>query len=314
MSGNSKNWRVFTAPTFHEPSTSWRVYEKDSMGQLVKTHEFISRTLAAEFIKKEIVKDKNNNKKEDSLTKEITKSNFLTSALDSLGDIPAPKVDEQDSTIEDMIDEKKTEILKNYNRKKEEFKNTSVNLIKEIADLYFDAKLIKKHSLIAFKKEMESSDISSILMQHDIAEQAVYRLHETIELGAATNRTYEVLAGMQKFVLELTLAKRKFMKEMEEDLRALNDEILMKESETSVSKNSVDASVNGNQKALTQNINFIVHAAMEEMGVYLSAPSKNPKLRRPGDLEIQEAEIVSSDVPANNLSMKKGGLDSFDED
>ena len=313
---------VFSAAAFNDKTSRWDVDEKNSMGEIKKTHDFASKKQADAFIKAEILKNSPKGQagkamKENKTTKEMMTSNMLTSALDGLGTLPMSH-DEGNADVRELLAARKLEILENWDSKKKAFTEQSKHMIAEIANLYFDAKIIKKNQLIAYKKEMEEADISSLLMQHDIAEQAVYRLHEQIEMGAAVPRTFEVLAGMQKFVLELLVSKRKFMKEMEEDLRALNDEIMMKEStDLTISDSSNTGKLTSNsQKTLIQNLHVHVEMARKEMDSYLNIPSKNVKLRKETDVDSPPAitDIDHVEVETPFLKTSKGGLSSFDDE
>lgn len=309
---------IFSAPVFNESKSKWEIDEKNSNGEVVKTHEYSSKKEADGYIKQEIMKNSLDGKakamKETKTTKEINNANMLDSALSALGPLDNMVMDEGNKDIKEMMKEQMAEIAKDWEDKKNAFANKSKQLIKEIADLYFDAKLIKKNALIAYKKEMEEADISSLLMQHEVAENAIYKLYESIKLGMAVPRTYEVLAGMQKFVLELLVAKRKFMKEMEEDLRALNDEIVLKNSTSGTDNVEGQVFVSSSQKQLITNINIMIQETRDEMQGFLDTPSKNKRLIRNTDNIQQAEEITQVEVVKDFLKTGKNGLSNFDDE
>lgn len=308
---------IFSAPAFNDSTSRWDVDEKNGKGEKIKTHDFSSKKEADGFIKAEILKNTVKGKKpmkDNKLSKEMVNANLLEDAVSTLGDTSGMVMDEGNMDIKAMMDQKLKDVLDGWNKKKEEFVNKSKNMINDIADLYFDAKLIKKNSLIAYKKEMETADVASLLIQHEVAERAVYKLHEQIEMGMAVPRTYEVLAGMQKFVLELLVAKRKFMKEMEEDLRSLNDELILKSSTNGTGDAGTGVFVSNSQKTLIQNIQILVQDAREEMGGYLAIPSKNKKLVKSTDI-VQDAEVIAhQEVVHEFIKTGKKGLSSFDDE
>lgn len=319
------DFTILSAPRYDSEKSRWFVDEKNNSGEIIKEWDFASRGEADGYIKQIIIGNKlpdTNPKKKKETKTDIakTETNFLENSLKSLslpGDNGLPTNDFQDSNWELEVEEFK----ERWKTNKEEFKNKAVNAIDAIAGLYFDAKLVKRQEAVAYKKEMEAADIATLLLQSDIAERAIFKLMQLIELGTSpSSRMFEVLAQMQKFVVDLVQAKKKFLFDVEEDFKRLRDDISILEatSQTDDGSNQIGDKTSvttNNSKLLIQNITIFAKETMGEMAQYLKVPSKNSKLKKEGDDDvIEDALLIENDENDGDfIKVAKKGLERFEE-
>lgn len=340
----SANFSILSSPRYDTDTSKWHVDEKDTSGNVVKSLPFAGKKEADEYIKGIVIKNKipgtgpKEKKVSPQMKKQIETANFLEDSLNNLGladaQLPAAITTESVSSppmlpvemgLEELEAERKRKI-EEFNTKWEEkqtlFRNKAENLVNSIADLYFDADVIKRQEMIRYKKEMESADVLALLQQMDVAESAIKKLNEIIELGQPSSRIFEVLAGMQKTVLEIVQTKRKFLKDVADDFRLLKEEIMLleaaSETDTSASgdsSNRIAMSTHSTTMVIKQ-IQTFIQQSKTELTEYQTIPSKNSNLVKETDNlnYIEEAQMVEQDdKPQEALKYKKKGLDTWDE-
>jgi hypothetical protein len=319
------NFTILSSPRYDATTSRWLVDEKDNTGKVTKTWDFASRKEADGYIKDIILSNKlpdTKPKKQTKVDQEKQTTNFLEDSLKTLN-ITAPEdmpVNSETQAADGGWEMELLEFKSKWEEKKKEFKNNAVNLVDSIAGLYFDAQLIKRHELIAYKKEMEAADIATLLQQANVAERAIVRLMEFIELGNPSSRMFEVLAQMQKFVVDLVQSKKKFLFDVEEDFKRLKDEIMLIEAtsatgEVGDSTNKIAMNTNST-KVLIQNISIFTRDTLAEMEGYMKVPSKNTRLQKKDDdfNLIEEATLIEEPEIDNFHKGDKKGLNRFEDD
>jgi hypothetical protein len=319
--------RILSSPRFNPVTDRWDVDETDSTGKVsVEKHDFASRGEADGFIRSVLMDNtlapepEKKIKRSKKLDGEIKSATLLSDSLNNLGDSNffdnIPEGIGMDQLNEEL--KQKSVLWKaSWKKAKEGFQTKAAALVTGVAKVYFDNRLMKKYEYVAYKQEMESGNIATLLQQIDVAENAVCSLSETIEGGNALPRHYEVLAQMQKLITELLKAKDEFVNRLEEGYKTLRDELTMVESlETT---ESGDSSKDSKQKLVItttsrKQLIEVVQSMSYEMEQYMKIPSGNSRLIQDGDTlgGIQEAEYAAETDQAYAPVAK--GLDTFEDD
>lgn len=333
-------WNILSSPRYDETTSKWIVDEKDINGKVSNSYDFPTKKEADIYIKNAIINNDVNKpnaqppapatkstkpatkKKETKLDKEINTSNFLEASLNTLniGDDSELPMNSGEDDLAKEWELKRQAFKKAWDDKKSQFEARAKSMIGAITDMYFDAKIIKKYDHVVYKKDIESADIVTLLQQVDVAERAIIKIMEMVELGTATSRLFEVLAQMQKLVIDLTESKRKFLQNVEEDFKRLKEDIIVLEStsQTAVVGKEGERTLlsTNNSKLLIREIETFTKETTREIDVYTRIPSKNANLLQDSD-NMQYAEEVKAEIvddPSASVRSEKRGLDSFDDD
>jgi hypothetical protein len=113
---------------------------------------------------------------------------------------------------------------------------------------YLDADIIEHNEYVKAKKRMDEMTMSSLVFQLQAGERALTRLLETIEEGDLAPRMFEVLATLQKSMLDIIKSQTMYLMATEESMKRIardaemyqertNRDVLDKHIEDGASKN-----------------------------------------------------------------------------
>lgn len=108
--------------------------------------------------------------------------------------------------------------------------NASAKAKKTISALmkfYLDADIIEKDEYIIAKKEIDEMTMSSLVYQLQAGEVALTRLLETIDDGELAPRMFEVLATLQKSMLDIIKSQTMYLMATEESTKRIARDIEM---------------------------------------------------------------------------------------
>lgn len=137
----------------------------------------------------------------------------------------------------------------NYTEMKGKASKQAQKTITSLMKFYLDADIIEKDEYIAAKKKMDEMTMASLIYQLQAGEKALTTLLETIDGGELAPRMFEVLATLQKSMLDIIKSQTMYLMAAEEatkriarDVEIYNKRVGDKEIEEATGGNSSDNS------------------------------------------------------------------------
>jgi hypothetical protein len=158
----------------------------------------------------------------------------------------------------------------NYKELKSSATKKAEKTITALMKFYLDADIIEKDEYIAAKKRMDEMTMSSLIYQLNAGEKALTTLLETIDSGELAPRMFEVLATLQKSMLDIIKSQTMYLMAAEEGTKriARDLEIYQQRANNSEIESSGGDSSNKNiqrgTKDLMAAIQAGIHGASEE--------------------------------------------------
>ena len=97
--------------------------------------------------------------------------------------------------------------------------------ITALMKFYLDADIIEKDEYIAAKKKMDEMTMSSLIYQLQAGERALTTLLQTIDDGELAPRMFEVLATLQKSMLDIIKSQTMYLMASEESTKRIARDI-----------------------------------------------------------------------------------------
>ena len=134
-------------------------------------------------------------------------------------------------------------------------KDKSIKVAKRMMDsvmkLYLSAEIIERNEYVQMKQKVEEMQLGTLLNQMAQMEHSIEMLMRTIESGELTPRMFEVLAGLQKTMLEINKHTTLHMMAAEEGMKKLKHDIDIYSDDTSTTiskkKEEEGVTVRGNR-------------------------------------------------------------------
>ena len=146
-------------------------------------------------------------------------------------DLPAPKFHNATPAI-------------NYGDMKAGAEKQAKKTITSLMQFYLEAEIIEKDEYLMAKKKMDEMTMSSLVYQLNAGERALTTLLETIEGGELAPRMFEVLATLQKSMLDIIKSQTMYLMATEESTKRIARDIeLYKKREND---QEIDNRVGGN--------------------------------------------------------------------
>lgn len=138
-----------------------------------------------------------------------------------------------DETLDLDIDPKDSQITRmptsqppvNYSEIKDKATLKAKKTISSLMKFYLDADIIEKDEYIQAKKKMDEMTMSSLIYQLQAGERALTTLLETIESGELAPRMFEVLATLQKSMLDIIKSQTMYLMAAEESTKRIARDI-----------------------------------------------------------------------------------------
>lgn len=120
-------------------------------------------------------------------------------------------------------------------------KDKSIKMAKRmmtsVMKLYLSAEIIEQNEYVQMKQKVEEMQLSTLFNQMAQMEHSIEMLMRTIESGELTPRMFEVLAGLQKTMLEINKHATLHMMAAEEGMKKLKHDIdIYSDSSTIIKK------------------------------------------------------------------------------
>ena len=110
-------------------------------------------------------------------------------------------------------------------------------MMNSVMKLYLSAEIIEQNEYVQMKQKVEEMQLSTLFNQMAQMEHSIEMLMRTIESGELTPRMFEVLAGLQKTMLEINKHATLHMMAAEEGMKKLKHDIdIYSDSSTIIKK------------------------------------------------------------------------------
>ena len=113
----------------------------------------------------------------------------------------------------------------NYTELKSSAAKKATKTITSLMKFYLDADIIEKDEYIQAKKKMDEMTMSSLIYQLQAGERALTTLLETIDSGELAPRMFEVLATLQKSMLDIIKSQTMYLMAAEESTKRIARDI-----------------------------------------------------------------------------------------
>ena len=160
--------------------------------------------------------------------------------------------------------------LVNYTELKAGATKKAQKTITSLMKFYLDADIIEKDEYIAAKKQMDEMTMSSLIYQLQAGEKALTTLLETIDSGELAPRMFEVLATLQKSMLDIIKSQTMYLMAAEEGTKRIARDIEIYQQRQNQSEIEGAGGDTGNKniqrgtKDLMAAIQAGIHGASEE--------------------------------------------------
>jgi hypothetical protein len=112
-----------------------------------------------------------------------------------------------------------------YDDGKDKSIKVAKRMMGSVMKLYLSAEIIEKNEYVQMKQKVEEMQLGTLLNQMAQMEHSIEMLMRTIESGELTPRMFEVLAGLQKTMLEINKHTTLHMMAAEEGMKKLKHDI-----------------------------------------------------------------------------------------
>ena len=160
--------------------------------------------------------------------------------------------------------------LVNYTELKSTATKKAQKTITALMKFYLDADIIEKDEYIAAKKQMDEMTMSSLIYQLNAGEKALTTLLETIDSGELAPRMFEVLATLQKSMLDIIKSQTMYLMAAEEGTKRIARDLEIYQQRANKSEIEGAGGDTGNKniqrgtKDLMAAIQAGIHGASEE--------------------------------------------------
>ena len=129
----------------------------------------------------------------------------------------------------------------------DESKNKSMvaakRMMESVMKLYLSAEVIEQNEYVQMKQKIEEMQLATLINQMHQMEHSIEMLMRTIESGELTPRMFEVLAGLQKTMLEINKHATLHIMASEEGMKKLKHDIDIYSDTSTVTKNTKDDTI-----------------------------------------------------------------------
>ena len=138
--------------------------------------------------------------------------------------------------------------------------------ITALMKFYLDADIIEKDEYIQAKKQMDEMTMSSLIYQLQAGERAVTTLSQTIDDGELAPRIFEVLATLQKSMLDIIKSQTMYLMASEESTKriARDIEIYKKRDDVREIEESGGSTENKNLQRGTKDLMAAIQAGIKK--------------------------------------------------
>jgi hypothetical protein len=129
------------------------------------------------------------------------------------------------NTDPELPSKKDLPVRMSYTQLKESASRKASRTITSLMKFYLDEDIIEKDEYIIAKKKIDEMTMSSLIYQLQAGERALTTLLETIEDGEIAPRMFEVLATLQKSMLDIIKSQTMYLMAAEEGAKRMARDI-----------------------------------------------------------------------------------------
>jgi hypothetical protein len=156
----------------------------------------------------------------------------------------------------------------NYGDMKSTSEKQAKKTINSLMKFYLDADIIEKDEYLQAKKKMDEMTMSSLVYQLKAGERALTTLLETIEGGELAPRMFEVLATLQKSMLDIIKSQTMYLMATEESAKRIARDIeLYKKREHDDEVDAAGGNANGNIQRGTKDLMNQIQAGINQADI-----------------------------------------------
>lgn len=156
----------------------------------------------------------------------------------------------------------------NYGDMKSGAEKQAKKTITSLMQFYLDADIIEKDEYLMAKKRMDEMTMSSLVYQLKAGERALTTLLETIEGGELAPRMFEVLATLQKSMLDIIKSQTMYLMATEESTKRIARDIeLYKKREHDDEIERVGGNSNANIQRGTKDLMNQIQAGIQQADI-----------------------------------------------
>lgn len=164
----------------------------------------------------------------------------------------------------------------NYGDMKSGAEKQAKKTITSLMQFYLDADIIEKDEYLMAKKRMDEMTMSSLVYQLKAGERALTTLLETIEGGELAPRMFEVLATLQKSMLDIIKSQTMYLMATEESTKRIARDIeLYKKREHDDEIERVGGNSNANIQRGTKDLMNQIQAGIQQADIEDIEPEEN---------------------------------------
>ena len=158
--------------------------------------------------------------------------------------------------------------LVNYEDMKGVSDKQAKKTINSLMRFYLDADIIEKDEYLQAKKKMDEMTMGSLVYQLKAGERALTTLLETIEGGELAPRMFEVLATLQKSMLDIIKSQTMYLMATEESAKRIARDIeLYKKRDRDDELEQVGGKENGNIQRGTKDLMNQIQAGINKADI-----------------------------------------------
>ena len=158
--------------------------------------------------------------------------------------------------------------LVNYEDMKGVSDKQAKKTINSLMKFYLDADIIEKDEYLQAKKKMDEMTMGSLVYQLKAGERALTTLLETIEGGELAPRMFEVLATLQKSMLDIIKSQTMYLMATEESAKRIARDIeLYKKRDRDNELEQVGGRENGNIQRGTKDLMNQIQAGIQQADI-----------------------------------------------
>ncbi len=194
-----------------------------------------------------------------------------------------------------------------FTREERECAEAAKSLLISISKVFLHGFVITEDSYMAHKMQVEQLSLSGLLFQLKTSRRAIHKLSQDIHLGTATPRQYEVLAQLQRVVLDISKFQHEYMISLEASVREIAEDLVSRGlMQTNERKTELGEALEQDVKAeetvlstrhrreVTNAVRVIMNGKDLPLPARLLVPSsRNSRLQDADDEEITEADHLN---------------------
>ena len=130
-----------------------------------------------------------------------------------------------------------------YTESKGKSVTAAKKMMQSVMKLYLSQEIIEQNEYVQMKQKIEEMQLATLINQMHQMEHSIEMLMRTIEAGELTPRMFEVLAGLQKTMLEINKHATLHIMASEEGMKKLKHDIDIYSDQTTIIKSKDDEAI-----------------------------------------------------------------------